>query len=72
LGFCIGVKLGQGDEEDIWTEDEVMGRWRKLHNEELRDLFSLPSIIRMIKSRRMRWAGNIARIGEKNAYRILV
>jgi hypothetical protein len=44
-----------------------------LHNEELRDLYSSPSIIRIIKSRRMRWAGHVARIGEKrNAYRLLV
>jgi hypothetical protein len=40
--------------------DEVTGGWRKLHNEELRDLYSLPSIIRIIKSRRMRRAGNVA------------
>jgi hypothetical protein len=46
---------------------------RKLHNEELRDLYSSPSIIRIIKSRRMRWAGHVARMGEKrNAYRLLV
>jgi hypothetical protein len=46
---------------------------RKVHNEELRDLYSAPSIIRMIKSRRMRWAGHVARIEEKrNAYRLLV
>jgi hypothetical protein len=45
--------------------DEVTGGWRKLHNEELHDLYSSPSIIRMIKSRRMRWAGNVARMGEK-------
>jgi hypothetical protein len=45
----------------------------KLHNEELRDLYSSPSIIRIIKSRRMRWAGHVARMGEKkNAYRLLV
>jgi hypothetical protein len=45
----------------------------KLHNEELRDLYSSPSIIGIIKSRRMRWAGHVARIGEKtNAYRLLV
>jgi hypothetical protein len=51
----------------------VTGGWRKLHNEELRDLYSSPSIIRMIKSRRMRWAGHVARMGEKrNAYRLLV
>jgi hypothetical protein len=53
--------------------DEVTREWRKSHNEELRDLYSLPSIIRLIKSRRMRWAGHVARIGEKrNAYRLLV
>jgi hypothetical protein len=40
--------------------DEVMGRWRKLHNEELCDLYSSPSIVRIIKSRRMRWAGHVA------------
>jgi hypothetical protein len=40
--------------------DEVKGGWRKLHNEELRDSYSLPSIIRIIKSRRMRWAGHVA------------
>jgi hypothetical protein len=53
--------------------DEVMGEWRKLHNEELRDLYSSPSIIRMIKSRTMRWIRHVARMGEKrNAYRLLV
>jgi hypothetical protein len=45
--------------------DEVTGEWRKLHNKELRDLYSSPSILRIIKSRRMRWAGYIARMGEK-------
>jgi hypothetical protein len=53
--------------------NEVTGDWRKLHNEELRDLYSSPSIIRIIKSRRMRWAGHVAGTGEKrNAYRLLV
>jgi hypothetical protein len=53
--------------------DEVTGGWRKLHNEELRDLYSSPSIIRIIMSRRMRWAGHVARMMEKrNAYRLLV
>jgi hypothetical protein len=53
--------------------DEVTGGWRKVHNEELHSLYSSPNIIRMIKSRRMRWAGHVARMGAKwNAYRILV
>jgi hypothetical protein len=53
--------------------DEVTGEWRKLHNEELHDLYSSPSIIRIIKLRKMRWAGHVARMGEKrNAYRLLV
>jgi hypothetical protein len=53
--------------------DEVTGEWRKLHNEELRDSYCSPSIIRMIKSRRMRWTGHIARMREKrDAYRLLV
>jgi hypothetical protein len=44
---------------------EVTGGWRKLHNEELHNFYSSPSIIRMIKSRRMRWAGHVARMGMK-------
>jgi hypothetical protein len=44
--------------------DEVAGEWRKLHNEELNDLYSLPIIVRMIKSRRMKWAGHAARMKE--------
>jgi hypothetical protein len=51
--------------------DEVAGGWRKLHNEELHNLYSWPSIIRVIKSRKMRWAGHVEYVGEKrNAYRI--
>jgi hypothetical protein len=53
--------------------DEVTGEWRELHNEELRDLYSSLSIIRMMKSKRMRYMGHLTRIGEKrNAYRLLV
>jgi hypothetical protein len=51
----------------------VTGGWRKLHNEELHDLYLSPSIIRIIKSRRMRWTGHVARMVEKrNVYRLLV
>jgi hypothetical protein len=53
--------------------DEVTRGWRKLHNEELHNLYSSHNIIRVVKSRRMRWVGHVARMGEKvNAYRILV
>jgi hypothetical protein len=45
--------------------DEVKREWRKLHNEELHDLYSSPSIIRIIKSRRMRWLGHVARMGRR-------
>jgi hypothetical protein len=51
----------------------VTGEWRKLRNEELHDLYSSPSIIRIMKAKRMRWAGHVARMGEKrNEYRLLV
>ena len=47
--------------------------WRKLHNEELRDLYSIPNIVRVVKSRRMRWAGYVARMGEeRGVHRVLV
>jgi len=46
------------------TRDEVTGEWRKLHNEELSDLYCLPNIVRVVKSRRMRWAGHVARLVE--------
>jgi hypothetical protein len=53
--------------------DEVTGEWRKLHNEELHDLYSSPSIIRKMKARRARWTGHVARIREKrNANRLFV
>jgi hypothetical protein len=49
-------------------KDEVTGDWRKLHNEELRNLYSLPSIIIIITSRRMRWAGHVARMGQREMH----
>jgi hypothetical protein len=48
--------------------DEVGGSWRKLHNEEIRNLYSSPNIIRMIKSRRMRWVGHVARMGKRGMH----
>jgi hypothetical protein len=58
----------------FWTKrDEVTGEWRKLHNEKLHDLYPSPSIITIIKARRMRWVEHVTRMGEKrNAYRLLV
>ena len=53
--------------------DEVTGEWRKLHNEELNDLYSVPNIVRVVKSRRMRWAWHVARMGEdRGVHRVLV
>jgi len=53
--------------------DEVTGEWRKLHNEELNDLYSLPNIVRLVKSRRMRWVGHVPRMGEnRGVHRVLV
>ena len=53
--------------------DEVTGEWRKLHNEELSNLYSLPNIMRVVKSRRMRWAGHVARMGQgRGVHRVLV
>ena len=48
--------------------DEVTGEWGRLHNEELHDLYSSPNIVRVIKSRRMRWAGHVARMGEERGF----
>ena len=58
----------------FWPKrDEVTGEWRKLHNEELRDLYSLPNIVRVVKLRRMRWVGHVAHMGEgRGVHRVLV
>jgi hypothetical protein len=68
LLICVSYgknSLGPTREED--------GPWRKLHNDELHSLYSSPNIVRVIKSRRMRWAGHVARMGEgRGVYRILV
>ena len=51
----------------------MTGEWRKLHDEELNDLYSLPNIVRVVKSRRMRWPGHVARMGEdRGVHRVLV
>jgi hypothetical protein len=53
--------------------DEVTGEWRKLHNEELNDLYTLPNIVRVVKSKRMRWVGHVARRGEdRRVHMVLV
>jgi hypothetical protein len=53
--------------------DEVTGEWRKLHNEELHNFYSSPDIIRQVKSRRIRWAGHVARMGkERKVYKVWV
>ena len=53
--------------------DEVTREWRKLHNEELNDLYSSPNIVRVIQSRRMRWTGHVARMGRRRGvYRVFV
>jgi hypothetical protein len=55
------------------VHDDVKGEWRKLHNEELHNLYSSPDIIRQVKSRRIRWAGHVARMGEeRKVYKVLV
>ena len=56
----------------VSRREEVTGEWRRLHNEELNDLYSSPNIVRVIKSRIMRWAGHVARMGEeRGVYRVL-
>jgi len=53
--------------------DEVTGEWRRLHNDELNDLYSSPNTVQVIKSRRMRWAGHVVRMGEeRGVYRVFV
>jgi hypothetical protein len=52
--------------------DEVTGEWRKLNNEDHNDLYSLPNIVWVVKSRRMRWAGHVARMGKRGVQRVLV
>jgi len=86
LYVCETWSLTLREERKLWVfenmvlrrifeprRDEIMGKWRRLHNEELNDLYSLPNIVRVIKSRRMRWAGHVARMDEEmGVYMVLV
>jgi hypothetical protein len=75
LGHPVYAVFGYGETHLLFgpKKDEVTGGCRKLQNEELRDLYSSPSVITIIKSKRMKWAGHVARMGGKtNAYRLLV
>jgi len=61
------------ESQKVPRRDNVTGKWRRLHEEELNDLYSSPNIVWVIKSRRMRWAGHVAPMGEeRGAYRVLV
>jgi len=75
----VGGKEAEGVENKVLRRifgprrDEVTGEWRRMQNEELNDLYSSPNIVWVIKSRRMRWAGHVARMGEeRGVYRVLV
>jgi hypothetical protein len=73
--LCASVKFSVINQINIFgpKRDEVTGEWRRLLNKELYALYSSPNIIRVIKSRKLRWAGHVARMGEKRgAYRALV
>jgi hypothetical protein len=72
IHWRLGEPQSRSGQNSGPKRDEATGEWRKLHNEELHDLYSSPSIIRIIMSRRMRRAGHVTRMGEKgNAYRLL-
>jgi len=73
--LCVGVwvRLGWDGIRDAGSPDTIPAEWRRLHNEELNDLYFSPSLVRVISSRRMRWAGHVARKGEvRDVYRALV
>jgi len=74
VGLCIVWYRGRVLRRIFgYKRDWVTGEWRELHNEELNDLYCSPNIIRVTKSRRMRWAGHVARMGERRGvYRVLV
>jgi hypothetical protein len=78
MGAKLGLSHTQTENRLLWRtfgskEEEMVGGWRRLHNYELYSLYVSPNIIRVIKSRRMRWTGHVARIGQmRNVYKNLV
>jgi hypothetical protein len=78
IGICSiqqRITVMYGDCTKVFgpKRDEVTGEWGKLHNEELNDLYSSPNIVKVVKSRRMRWAGHMARMGEdRGVHRVMV
>jgi hypothetical protein len=71
--YVINYKRFRISQIKVKVRDEVTGEWRKLHSEELHDLYTSPNIVRVIKLIRIRWAGHVARIGQgREVYRVLV
>jgi hypothetical protein len=73
LKYCVAVRSESFLRKIFGPKREEVGSWRKLHNDELHSLYSSPNIVRVIKSRRMRWAAHVARMAEgRGVHRVLV